>query len=1007
MILSNLSIKRPVFCSVISLLIVVLGLIYFNKLELRGSPNVTPPVITINSYFAGANAKFMERNVTNTLELEMKSLNSLDFMTSRSEAELSSIALIFKLDTDLNQALNDVRSKISEASRQLPRDMVMPTASKVDLSAQPSFWIAISSSEMNDMELTDLVKTVMSPALERLEAVGTSKIYGMREYSIKISPDPLKLFAADILPTAIENAVKSQTQDYPAGIIKTEAQDFVLKLNNTANTPNDFKNITIKAPNRSPVRIGDIADVYYAPRAEEVFLRYNGNKAITIGLIKQSESNTIQVSDQARELLPQLLENLPDHVTIDIAYDASTSVKQSIYTVYKTIAEAVLFVSIIIFLFLGKIRITMIPLLTIPISLIGTFAVMHFLGFSINMFSLLAMVLAIGLVVDDAIVMLENIYRHCENGMSAIDASFKAVKEIGFAVVAMTITLSAVFLPIGMMEGFIGKLFIEFAWTLAFAILISGLVALTLTPMLSSKMLSFSDSDETPQFIQKFSDYIRKLQDKYLQALLYVLSHTKFFALLCIAGILTLIVSFKFVDKTFTPEEDDGILFINGRGPEGSTLDVTYDTVRQAEAILENTNDIHGYFTISGFMGSNSFGAFVPLTAWNTRDRSHIDIKNEIQPKMQKLPAMNVRVSKPGSQFSGGDAIEFHIITQGTFDNLDAASQQIVKRMDDSAIFDNADRELHTTIPTLDIIVNNDKAALYSLPMEEIGRTVQYVINGRKVGTFQRGNEIYDVILEYNKNANNNVGALQKIYLPNALGHKINLSTITDINETVSVDAYSHYNNSLSVKITSDLAENHTLEDADLEIQKLKKEILDPNIYTVKYDGDLERMADSNANMLLTFLYALIIIYLVLAAQFESFIDPLLIMLAVPFSMTGGVASLLIFGDSLNLYSNIGLITLVGLVTKNSIMLVEFANQLREQGKNGMDAILESARLRFRPIIMTTIATMAGAFPLVLTTGAGAAASTSIGIVIVGGTAIGTLFTMFVIPFIYSKRYKT
>ena len=645
--------------------------------------------------------------------------------------------------------------------------------------------------------------------------------------------------------------------------------------------------------------------------------------------------------------------------------------------------------------------------MTIPVSLIGTFSVMYALGFSINIFTLLAMILAIGLVVDDAIVMLENIFRYNELGHSPIEAALLASKEIGFAIIAMTITLASVFLPIGFIDGFLGKLFIEFAWTLAFCVLFSGFVALTLTPMMASRMIRKSNKP-LPLFLAKFDQYIKLIQKKYLYYLNLTFDNKKKFSLIIATSVVVLIISFIFIKKVFIPQEDDGFLQISFTGPEGSSITQSEKVVIESEKILKNCKDILGFLTIVGWGGSDNAFAFVPLKDWSKRLESQANIKDKLNEQFQQIPGMSIFAMEPRSMISGNALapIEFTLQTSLEYKALDKISQQFVDMMKQIPVFMNVTRNLKSSTPTIDMVINRDKAYLYGVSLENIGSTVQYLFAGRQVGDFRMGNDLYDVMLQYNIKDRTNVSDLNKILIPAKNNDMLPLDSIVNIVEKVSIKSYSHYNNSKSVTISSDLAPKQQINEAIKEINKIADKLLDPNTTILEYIGEIKQMKESERNLIITFLFALIFIYLVLSAQFESFLDPILILVAVPFSITGGVLTLLIFGNTINMYSNIGLITLIGLITKNSIMIVEFANKLKQQGLSIKEAIIEASSLRLRPILMTTLATVVGAVPLVIASGAGSSARNSIGLVIVGGMIIGTLFTIFVIPVMYHTFKK-
>lgn len=1009
MTLPEICIKRPVFTIVLSLIIMTLGGIFYTKLQIRGTPNISPPIISVRAEYPGADALYMEKQITTRIEEQLKTLKNLDFISSESTVGESGITLSFKLDADIEIALNDVRSKISDMSSIFPDDMKPPSVAKLDSDSWPSLWISINSDRHDNLELTKIAYDQIKSELERLPTVGNSVIFGARYYSMRIEPHNARLFEHKISPFEIEQAIKAQNKDYPAGTIKSNVRNFTLRLNASLNSTTEFENIILKKyEDGTIIKLGDVARISLEPLDNDVILRYNGKRSMAVGLIKQSTANIIELSDSVKQELTRIRANLPPGVQIEIAHDGAIAVKESIRQVFFTIFEAIALVGFVTYIFLGSAKITLIPLVTIPISLVGTFTAMYFLGFSINTFTLLAMILAIGLVVDDAIVMLENIFRHShELGKSPIQAAFDASAEIGFAVIAMTITLASVFLPIGFIEGFLGKLFIEFAWTLAFCVLFSGFVALTLTPMMTSRMISKSETPK-PRILQAFDYYLNKVQNIYLDSLVLALKNRKTFFAICLASVVILVFSFKYVNKTFVPEEDQAFLQVIFTGPEGSSVTESEKSVLQAEEILKNDKDIFGFFNVIGWGGGENGMAFVPLTDWSKRKRSHHDIKQDLNKQFSNIAGMSIFAISPRSLGAGGSdkMVEFNLQTSLEYEEFDKLSSQFVDIMRKNPIFQNVERDFKSSTPTLDIIVNREKAYRYGINLDTLGKTVQYLIAGRQVGDFRMGNEIYNVVLRYSDDERNDPNDLKRIIIKTSDNDILPLESVADIVEKITVKSYKHYNTAKSITITSDLTAGKTLTDAINAIESISTGLLDKNHTKLEYLGEIKQMNESSSGTLITFLFALVFIFLVLSAQFESFADSLLILMAVPFSITGGVLALLLFGNTINMYSNIGLITLIGLVTKNSIMLVEFTNQLRHQGSNITEAVLQSAKLRLRPILMTSIATIFGATPLVLASGAGAESRNSIGLVIVGGMLIGTLFTIFVIPVLYQTFKK-
>ncbi|MES2215649.1 MAG: efflux RND transporter permease subunit [Pseudomonadota bacterium] len=1005
MLISEVCIKRPVFATVLSLVIVVLGLMFYSKLPLRGIPDIDPPIIFVSANYYGADASYMERNITKPIEKALRTVKNVNFTQSESSSGSANITIVFDLSANIEVSLSDVRSKISSISYLFPADMKAPSVEKMDSGAQPVFWIVAESDSYDEMTLTDIMYQHTVKSLEKMTSIGRVLLFGARYYTMSIMPDPVAMYALKMTPNEIEDAIRAQTKDYPAGYIKTDSHNYVLTLKGQINSEEEFKKVIVRSSkDGGEVRLEQVAKVRLEPYDKDVILRYNGGKGIALGLVKQSKSNVLELSSDVRKEFKSLQEDLPAGIKLTIAYDGATSVEDSVRGVFFTIVEALLLVVGVMYLFLQSPKITIIPFVTIPISLIGSFSFMYALGFSINTFTLLAMTLAVGLVVDDAIVILENIFRRNEEGESPMTAAINGSQEIGFAIIAMTITLAAVFLPIGFVQGFVGKIFIEFAWTLAVCVLVSGFVALTLTPMMASRMMG--DTHTTPPlFVQKFQILISKVEEQYLVYLHILFIRSKEFWMICAGSILMLFVCLISVEKVFSPMEDVSALRLLARGPEGSSLIHSDLAMQNAEPILKSHKDIFGYFTVTGWGGSDTAGGFVILKPQSKRSKSQNQIAADLNAHLQNIPEMTMFVQSPPSLASGdaSAAVEFNLsTTDGEWAGLDKASQSFISKMEASKIFSNVDRDLKTSIPTLDIIIDRAKAYLYGVPISSIGSALQYLITGQKVGDFVMGGDTYEVNLRYDKDDKNKISDLSKIYLKTKDNNVLSLDAVADIQEKISTKSYNHYNGAKSVKITANLNQGHNIGSAIKFLDDLRKDAL-PDKIDFEYLGEIQRMNESNTSMLTTFGLALIFIYLVLSAQFESFTDPLIILCAVPFSISGGLLALLVGFDSFNLYSNIGLITLVGLITKHSIMIVEFANQLMMQGQSATLAAANAAKLRLRPILMTTMATICGSLPLVLSSGTGSEARHSIGLVIVGGMALGTLFTIFVIPVLYQK----
>lgn len=1018
--------------------------------------------------------------MTSVIEHALKNVKGVDFMSSTSGNGFAHITLFFHLTEDLEIALNDVRSKISETITFLPKELDAPSISKMDTNNFPSIWISVSSDSYNRLSLTSMVQNNVLSVFNRLNSVGKAILYGGEYYSMLISPDPVAMYQYRLNPEDLESAVVTARQTYPIGNIKTPDKTFNVKAPNVIDTEEDFAAIVLKKNNRSILRLGDVAKVQITALEQDVRLRYNGKPATAVGLILKSKSNVIDLSNEVQKAMPELFSYLPPDVHLDIAYDAAKPVRASIKGVFWAMFEALILVSLVTYVFFRSIKTTIIPIVTIPISLICTFIVMYWCNFSINTFTMLAMILAIGLVVDDAIVMLENIIRHRQTyGCSFVEAAMSGSKEINFVIIATTLTLASVFLPIGFVEGFVGKLFIEFAWTLAFCVLFSGFTALTLTPMMCVKLRVEAREDSSP-----LSRLLDRVQFKYRVYLTFVLKTKGILRRILVPLVILSVVCAVYCKKSFVPQEDDGFLQISFTGPEGSSLEHSEKSVVAAEQILmkflkggedrplsklalgqeqpkertkHGTYSIHevredsrieatqaspsgvelgegsnksdmrpvvvksqsdanqettsqertilGFFTMIGADGPNTGMAFVPLTDWEERSVSQSSLKNKLNQSFSKIPGMSIFATDPMSIASVGAsaAVEFNLETNKSFDSLNKIAQLFVSKMKESGIFQNIDTNYKASFPTIKVLIDQDKAFMYGVDKASVARNLRYMIGGKSVGYFSLDNGLYEVVLRYDKSNRNSVNAVGDAFFQSYRNNTmLSIGSIADLRETIAIESYYHYNNANAIRISADLTQNGNVSSAIEKIRALHKEYGDDG-YSLRFVGEIKRMQESNANIAVTFLLALVFIYLILSAQFESFKTPLLILATVPFALIGAFIFLFLFQDSLNMYSNIGMVTLIGLVTKNAIMIVEFADHQKSLGLSARRAVVEAAQLRLRPILMTSIATALGALPLQMASGAGAGARHSIGTVIVGGMTIGTLLTLFVVPVLYER----
>ena len=1009
--LLTLCLKRPVLAVVINLIIALIGVVSFTKLNFRGIPNISSSVVGISTSYYGADAKFIEENITNVIEDELKGIKNLDFITSRSTDGSSNITVIFDLDANVETAINDVRSKISDCTNSLPNDLKPPKITKLDQESFPQIWLAVSSDSYSDMELTDIVYQQIKPLLEQLNTAAQAKIYGSKDYSLIIEPNIENLYETKITPNEIERAVDIQTKNYPLGSLKRPSKNIPLSLVNTTSTEKDFANIIIENNQNGITKLGDIAKIYIAPHpnSKNFMLSHNGNKAIVIGVIQEPSASILDLSDQINKQLKIIKQKLPANINIEIAHDSSVPVRQSLNNVFKTLIEAVFLVSVIIYLFLGKFKISLVPLMTIPISLLGAFALMYLCNFSINIFSLLAMMLAIGLVVDDAIVILENIHRKYEKGHTKIEAALKSIKETGFAIIAMTITLAAVFLPVGFISGFIGKIFIEFAWTLAFCVLVSGVVALTLTPVATSKLLHKNTSNNN-YIIIYFHKLLETLETSYLKYLNWCFKHKKIFWGSISLIILLTGVIMSLLKTTFAPQEDNGFLIMTYQGPDGTSTEYSFKAVKKAEKILDNNQNVKGYVTSVNY---NSGFTFVPLIDWKKRKVLQSQIQTELSEQMFLIPEMSIYVLAPGGLFSNSqNDVEFNLETNENLEKLFKSKKIVMDAMAKSKIFSNINCDFSIPAPILKITVNKDLAYKNNLDINTIANTIKYFTAGKEIGLFRMNNKNYSCYLQLPKNQISTVQDLNKIYFKTYSPMKgpkmLPIANYVNINYDLSLPSYNHYNSMRNIKITADLNKGFFAKDAKNAITKIMKEhSYELDNIDLRFLGKIKQMDEANVEILYIFLLSLLFIYLVLSAQFNSFKDSFLIMCAVPFSITGGVFALWATSTSFNLYCGIGLVTLVGLVTKNSIMIVEFTNQLKESGLKLKESIIQAAKLRLKPILMTSSATIIGHAPLLISYGAGSNASKSLGIVLIGGMLFGTIFTLFVIPLLYQTFYRS
>ena len=1016
--ISHTSIRRPVFASVISIAIILFGLLAIVRMPVREYPDIDPPIVSVTTLYRGASASVVETEITNVLEEQLATLEGVKTMTSSSREQGSVITIEFELGRDVDEAGNEVRDRVSRISGRLPREADDPIVAKVDADAQPIFWMALSSQRHSLLSLSEVGELVMKERLQRLPGVASVFIGGERRYAMRVWLDPLRMAAHGLTTQDVESAIRRENAEIPGGRVEGVGREFAVRTRGELTSAEDFGAIIVRQSNVNKVRLRDVADVEVGAADQRTIARFNGNNAIGLGIVKQANASTIDVAAEIRNAIPALQDAVPQGMTINIAYDSSEFIEASIAEVEETIFIAIVLVVLVVLIFLKSFRATIIPAVAIPISIIGTFAVIYFLGFTINILTLLALVLSIGLVVDDAIVVLENVYRHMEMGKSRWQAAWDGSKEIGFAIVATTVALVAVFVPVAFLTGSVGRLFNEFGLTVAIAVAISGFVALSLTPMLCSRMLKPLHGTSANVFgrsFDRFFEWLNRFYDRILQS---VIRHR---VISIIGGIAIIVLSgwlFMLLPNELVPSEDRGWSFGVVIAPEGATLEYMDRYLTDIESRLMELPERQALFMAAGlgFGGpgsvTNGF-IFLNLKPRSERDRSQQEIVASLFPEMMSIPGVLAFMINPaslGGAFNSSP-VEY-VIQSDSYDELNQATQKMMASASQLGYLVNLDSDLRLNKPQLDIKIDRDRAAGLGVSTTDIGSTLETLLGGRVVTQFKRGSKQYDVIAQMKPGSRDTPDAIEEIYL-RGNGNLVQLASVVNVSETVSPKELNHYNRERAVKITANLAPGFDLGRALDDMDAIAASELGPGVRTDLAGQSLE-FRSSSASLYFLFVFALIFIYLVLSAQFESFIDPFTILLSVPLAVFGALLSLYVLGHSLNIYSQVGLVMLIGLVTKNSILIVEYANQLREKDVSRIEAVVEAAKIRLRPILMTSFATIFGVLPIALGLGAGAEARQPLGIAVVGGMLFSTFMTLIIVPVVYSlispkerRRVKT
>jgi multidrug efflux pump len=1013
--LPEIAIRRPVFATVLSLLVLLVGAVSFTRLSVREYPKIDEPVVTVSVKYAGASAEVIESQVTKPLEDSIAGIDAVDVITSISRPEQAQISVRFRLEKDADTAAAEVRDRTSRVRNKLPQAIEEPVIAKVEADAFPVIWLAFTSDTLNPLQINDLVNRIVKPRLQTVSGVADVRIYGERKYAMRVWLEPDKLAGYRLTTQDVEDAIRRSNLEVPAGRIESQQREFSVTSQTDLVRPAQFGEIVIRNVNGFPVKIRDVARVEEGAADERSSVRLNGRVAISAGVIRNATANPLTLAQGVRDMIPKLKQDLPPDVNIDIANDNSLFIDRSVKNVYHTIVEAILLVALVIFVFLRTIRASIIPIVTIPVSLIGAFALMALFGFSINTLTLLALVLAIGLVVDDAIVMLENIFRHIEEGLDPFSAAIKGAREIGFAVISMTMTLVAVFAPLAFTPGRTGRLFVEFALALAGAVLVSGFVALTLTPMMCAKLLRHTNKHTW--FDAHMERWLNALTSAYERALRWVVTarvggggmagrllQARWLVLCAMAtcGIVIAAV-WPTMKSELSPLEDRGTILATINAPDGATLEYTNRYARELERVGQQYPEFDRIFANVGNPTVSQGSVVFRAVDWEQRKRTTLEIARAMGPKFNVLPGVNSFPITPPSLGQGfrERPLNFVIQTSESYENLNRVTRQMVDEIGKNPGIQSVDVDLRLNKPELRIEVDRAKAADLGVSVEVVARALETMLGGRQVTRYKKDAEQYDVIVQTRPSGRITPEDIDSINVRGRNDTMIPLSALVKANETVSPRELNHFGQRRAVAITANLAPDYSLGQALQFMDATAARVLKPG-YTTDLNGTSREFRNSQGALAIVFVLALLFIFLVLAAQFESFVDPLVIMLSVPLSMVGALLALKWSGGSLNVYSQIGLITLVGLITKHGILIVEFANQLREQGMEMVDALVKAASQRLRPILMTTGAMVLGAVPLALATGAGAESRTQIGWVVVGGMSLGTLLTVFVVPTMYT-----
>ena len=1008
MLLSDLSVKRPILAIVCSALLIAFGLLSFDRLPLREYPDIDPPVLNVITTYPGASAAVVENKITEQIEDRLAGLEGIKTMTSQSQDGRSSIVLEFELDRDIDNAANDVRDRVARVLNQLPDEADPPEVRKSESDEQVIYWVHLAAQGMDALELTDYVRRYLEDRFSVLSGVARIRITGSQVYAMRIWLDRNALVARQLTVADVEAVIRAQNIELPAGTLKSLERDFIVRIERSYVSPDDFRNMVIKRGDDGYlIRLGDVARVELASAEHRSLFRGNGESMVGIGIVKQSTANALAVSRLVRQEIDRSNRQLPDGMQLIASFDNSQFVEEAIDEVYRTLLIAAVLVVLVMFLFLGDPRSLLVPALTVPISLISAFTGLMVMGYSINLLTLLALVLAIGLVVDDSIVVLENIHRRLLTGETPLVAAYLGARQVGFAVIATTLVLVAVFVPITFLEGNIGRLFSEFAVSMAIAVVFSSFVALSLAPVLCSKMLSAERVSN--RLSGRVEGFTGKLENGYRKLLERLIPRPWLTVMVLLTSLAASALLFLEVPREYAPQEDRGLLFMRITTPEGSSFEYTVKQVEEVERRLMplvDSGDIRRLLirapSSSGGEAFNQAFAIMVLSDWDGGRRSTAEVRADALQRVADFPGGRVFIGGPRALGgSSQDPVQF-VVGGNSYAELIEWQDLLREKIAANPNLLGVDTDLRPTKPQLRVSIDRNRAGDLGVSLIDISRTLETLLGSRRVTTFILDGREYDVIVEGERDAQRTLGDINNIYVrSSSSGGLVPLANLVSMKEQADAGSLNRYNRVRALTISADLADGYSLGEALSYLEQLVREELPPHA-SIDFKGESLEYQNAGRSVIYTFALALLVVYLVMAAQFESFVHPLVILFTVPLALVGGLGGLLLFDQTLNIYSQVGMIMLVGLATKNGILIVEFINQRRDEGLEFYEAVLQGATYRLRPILMTAFTTVIGAVPLVLSNGPGHEARTVIGVVVMCGVALATLITLFLIPMAYA-----